>query len=356
MSVSANHSGSRFIATCFVRSLKSALYGGANGCNHWQRAYQRITQKKMAKRGNLVRIGTRGSPLARIQADEIKRLLMAAHPEKQLNIVIQVISTAGDRIQNQPLSEVGGKGLFTFEIEQQLSAGELDIAVHSAKDMATKLPDGLELVCFPKRGDVADAFISSKATSPAKLPHGAVVGSASLRRQAQLLRLRPDLKMVLLRGNVGTRLKKIAAGEIDATLLAVAGLKRLGMTDAITSRLPLDVFPPAPGQGAICVEARGDDQNIQELLSPINHLDTQTALKAERAFLATLDGSCRTPIAAHATITDDRISFHGMILKPDGSEVHEHRLEGAAVDAAALGNELASVLKKNAGTAFFKDW
>ena len=313
-------------------------------------------QKKMAKSNGIIRIGTRGSKLALVQAEEIKRKLLEAHPGEELKIDIRVISTAGDRIQNRALSEVGGKGLFTLEIEEQLISGELDLAVHSAKDMATKLPDELELVCFTEREQVADAFISNKASFPDELPQGAIVGSASLRRQAQLLRLRPDLKVVLFRGNVDTRLKKLEAGEVDATLLAVAGLKRLGMEDVITSVLSPDEFPPAPGQGAVCIETRRDNQKIRELLNPLNHPETEVALACERAFLAGLDGSCRTPIAAHTQISDNMIAFHGMILRPDGSECYEHRLEGAIDDAADIGMQAAARLREQAGPGFFDGW
>lgn len=314
------------------------------------------SQKKMAKSDHTIRIGTRGSKLALVQAEGIKHQLLEAHPDSGLKIEIRVISTAGDRIQNRALSEVGGKGLFTLEIEEQLISGELDLAVHSAKDMATKLPDELELVCFTKRESVADAFISNKASSPNELPNGAIVGSASLRRQAQLLRLRPDLKVVLFRGNVDTRLKKLEAGEVDATLLAVAGLKRLNMEGAITSILPPDEFPPAPGQGAICIETRKDNHEIRNLLKPLNHPETETALTCERTFLAGLDGSCRTPIAAHTQITGDTIAFHGMILKPDGSECHEHHLEGSITDAANIGAQVADILRERAGSGFFESW
>ena len=313
-------------------------------------------QKKMVKSEHTIRIGTRGSKLALVQAEGIKRQLLEAHPDKDLKIEIRVISTAGDRIQNRALSEVGGKGLFTLEIEEHLSSGELDLAVHSAKDMATKLPDELELVCFTKREAIEDAFISNKASTPEELPQGAVVGSASLRRQAQLLRIRPDLKVVLFRGNVDTRLKKLEAGEVDATLLAVAGLKRLEMESAITSILPLDMYPPAPGQGAVCIETRKDNHEIRNLLEPLNHADTEIALMAERAFLAGLDGSCRTPIAAHTQISGSSIVFHGMILSPNGSECHEYHLKGLTADATSIGAQAAAKLREYAGPGFFDGW
>lgn len=307
---------------------------------------------------NIVRIGTRGSRLARIQAEYIKTLLLKAHPESSLQIEIEVISTAGDRSQkdNLALSEIGGKGLFTMEIEEKLARGMIDMAVHSAKDMPTVLPEGLVLACFPEREEVADAFVSSRFDVFDDLAKGAVIGSASLRRRALMLRKRPDLKMIMFRGNVETRLKKIEGGVADATLLAVAGLNRLDMGHAITAKLPLDDFPPAPGQGAITIETRLDNHRIHDLLVPLNHGDTETALAAERAFLGILDGSCRTPIAAHAKIDGDMLSLHGLILKPDGSDWHEKRLESSSSDAVLLGEEMGNILRERAGPDFFSDW
>lgn len=310
----------------------------------------------MVKNDQIIRIGTRGSKLALIQANFIKQRLIELHPENDLTIEIEIISTTGDRIQNRPLSEVGGKGLFTLEIEERLSSGEVDLAVHSTKDMATKLPDDLELVCFPERENVADAFISNKANTIEELPEGAVVGSASLRRQALLKRLRPDLEIVLFRGNVDTRLKKIAAGEVDATLLAVAGLNRMGLQSAITCILPPEQFLPAPAQGAICIETRKDNAAIRKLLHPLNHEATEITVAAERAFLASLDGSCRTPIAALATLYNNRLSFHGMILTPDGSQSHEHRVEGNITNPAKIGAEAAAKVREAAGPGFFESW
>ena len=304
----------------------------------------------------LVRIGTRGSKLALVQAEYMKKLLEATH--QGLQAEIEVISTAGDRSQkdNRSLSEIGGKGLFTMEIEQKLLSGDIDLAVHSAKDMPTALPEGLDLVCYPEREEVADAFISFKATNLDELPVGAVIGSASLRRRALMLRKRPDFKMVMYRGNVPTRIEKLKQGVADATLLACAGLNRLGLGDAITSRLLLDDFPPAPGQGAITVETRTDNKAIRELLAPLNNRETEITLLAERAFLEVLDGSCRTPIGAHATLDGNRLALHGIILKPDGSEFHEHRLEGTAGDNIELGKEMGNFLRKQAGDRFFEDW
>ena len=302
------------------------------------------------------RIGTRGSPLALAQASETRARLMAAHdlPEEAFEIV--VLSTKGDRITDRPLSEIGGKGLFTLELEEQLSDGRLDLAVHSSKDMPTVLPSGLGLVAFLEREDVRDAFIGRTAPRLEDLPRNAVVGSSSLRRQALIRRLRPDLSVITFRGQVETRLRKLAEGQADATLLAHAGLKRLGNTAVITELLDPEAFPPAPGQGAICIEARLDDARIAELLAPINHADTQAALLCERAFLAALDGSCRTPIAGLARIAGDRISFFGMILTPDGTVWHDIRADGPVSEAAGLGAEAGAEVRARAGDRFFDSW
>ena len=299
------------------------------------------------------KIGTRGSPLALAQAHETRARLMKAHglPEAAFDVV--VISTSGDRIQDRPLSEAGGKGLFTKEIEEALLAGTIDLAVHSAKDMPTVLPEGLMLAACLPREDVRDAFISRKAASLRELPQGAVVGTASLRRQAQVRRLRPDLSTVVLRGNVETRLRKLDAGEVDATLLALAGLRRLGLVDHVTALLDIDEFLPAVGQGAVTIEARTDDARMRALLSEIDHADTSVALACERAFLAMLDGSCRTPIAGHATLQGDTLSFRGMILRPDGSEAFETSRSGSRKDAVALGADAGAELKARAPADFF---
>ncbi|MCX8293201.1 hydroxymethylbilane synthase [Phyllobacterium sp. 0TCS1.6A] len=303
-----------------------------------------------------LKIGTRGSALALAQAGETRSRLMAVHGFAQEQIEIIVISTSGDRIQDRPLSEVGGKGLFTLEIEEQLLDGRIDFAVHSSKDMPTFLPDGLHLSVYLEREDPCDAFIGRHAGAFLDLPHGATVGSASLRRQALIRRARPDLKVVNFRGNVETRLRKLADGDVDGTFLANAGLRRLGLGDVVTELMDVADFPPAPGQGAITVESRIGDSRIDGLLAPLNHLPTSTALACERAFLAELDGSCRTPIAGLATIDGDTLHFHGMILVPDGSEAHEIRLEGALSDAADIGQDAARRLRAVAGQHFFADW
>jgi hydroxymethylbilane synthase len=306
-----------------------------------------------APSSTVLRIGTRGSPLALAQANELRARLSAAHGLAPDDIALDVIRTSGDTIRDRPLAEVGGKGLFTKEIEEALLAGAIDLAVHSAKDMPTVLPAGLGIAAVLPREDARDVFISRKAASLRELAPGATVGTASLRRQALLKRLRPDLAVTTMRGNVETRLRKLDAGEVDATLLALAGLKRLGLADAATAILPVDEFLPAVGQGVIAVEARGDDRRTLARLEAIDDADTATALAAERAFLAVLDGSCRTPIAGHAVVRDGRLHFRGLIAKPDGSALFEAVREGAAGDAVRLGADAGGELKARAGVDFF---
>jgi hydroxymethylbilane synthase len=300
-----------------------------------------------------LRIGTRGSPLALAQATQVRARLAAAHAVAPERIALEIIRTTGDVIRDRPLAEVGGKGLFTKEIEEALLAGTVDLAVHSAKDMPTALPDGLAIAAALEREDPRDVFISRKAESLRELPPGAVVGTASLRRQAQVKRLRPDLKVVPFRGNVETRLRKLDAGEVDATLLALAGLKRLGLADAATALLPVDEFLPAVGQGIIALETRAEDRRTRDLLAAIDHAESGTALACERAFLAVLDGSCRTPIAGYASISAGRLAFRGLVAKPDGSAHFETRREGAIAAAAGLGADAGRELKARAGADFF---
>lgn len=310
----------------------------------------------MAQSSNssLLRIGTRGSPLALAQAEDVRARLAVAHGLDPVAIEICVIRTSGDVIQDRPLAEVGGKGLFTKEIEQALFERKVDLAVHSAKDMETVLPAGLVAPAFLRREDVRDAFISRKAATLADLPAGAVIGTASLRRQAIVRRLRGDLRVISLRGNVQTRLRKLEAGEVDATLLALAGLKRLGLTAVATSIFSVDEFLPAVGQGAIAIETRADDARTRDLVAPINDADTMTAITAERAFLAALDGSCRTPIAGHARIAaDGMLTLRGLIVTPDGGRAHETNRSGPANEAAALGADAGAELKRRAGPNFF---
>jgi hydroxymethylbilane synthase len=302
----------------------------------------------------VLRIGSRGSPLALVQAREVQSRLAMACRLDPAQIEIKVIRTTGDVVQDRPLNDIGGKGLFTKEIEEALLNRTIDLAVHSSKDMTTVLPPGLALSAFLPREDPRDAFISRKAKTLRELPAGAVVGTASLRRQAMVKRLRPDLAIVPLRGNVETRLRKIEAGEADATLLAVAGLKRLGLLDKATALLDVDEFLPAVGQGAIGIETRADDAATRTLIAKINDPDTATAVTAERAFLTVLDGSCRTPIGGHARVSNNVIHFRGLIAKPDGSAAFEVLREGPAEQAAELGADAGRELKVRGGADFFQ--
>ena len=304
----------------------------------------------------VLKIGTRGSPLALAQAHETRARLMAAHRLPEEAFAIAAMSTSGDRIQDRPLSEAGGKGLFTKEIEDALLDGRIDIAVHSSKDMPTMLPDGLTLSAFLPREDARDAFIGRAARSLADMPHGAVIGSSSLRRQALIRRLRPDLKVEMFRGNVQTRLRKLEAGVAEGTILAFAGLRRLGLDTVVTDLMSLEDFPPAPGQGAIAIESRIGDARVAALLDPINDRPTSAALACERAFLAALDGSCRTPIAGHARVEGGLLSFKGLILSPDGTRWHEAAGDGHAADAAVIGRKAGETVRARAGTVFFEGW
>jgi hydroxymethylbilane synthase len=302
------------------------------------------------------RIGTRGSPLALMQAHETRDRLVAAHGIDPSAFEIVVLSTKGDRVTDRPLSEIGGKGLFTAELEDRLISGELDIAVHSSKDMATALPDGLEIAAYLPREDIRDAFVGRAAPRLMDLPEGAMVGTASLRRQALVKKLRPDLNVKIFRGLVDTRLRKLAEGDADATLLAYAGLKRLGKPDVATELLDPEIFPPAPAQGAICIEARSGDQRIAELLAPVNDAATHAAVSCERAFLAVLDGSCRTPIAGYALVEGDRLRFSGMILTPDGATWHRIAGEGPLSQCRAVGENAGQEIRRKAGPSFFELW
>lgn len=303
-----------------------------------------------------LKIGTRGSPLALAQAHETQARLMAAHGMPAEAFEVVVISTSGDRIQDRPLSEAGGKGLFTKEIEEALLAGTIDIAVHSSKDMPTVLPDGLELSAFLPREDARDAFIGKAVKRIIDLPRGAKVGSSSLRRQALIRRMRPDLDVVMFRGNVQTRLRKLEEGVAEGTVLAHAGLKRLELGHVVTDLMPLDAFPPAPGQGAIGIETRIGDSAVEKMLTAIHDVPTGQALACERAFLAALDGSCRTPIAGYATISGGKLVFAGLIISPDGTQSHEVKAEGLALDAADIGTGAARMVRVKAGETFFDGW
>jgi hydroxymethylbilane synthase len=302
-----------------------------------------------------LRIGTRGSPLALAQAHEARARLMAAHGLGETAFRIVPIRTTGDRVQDRPLSALGGKGLFTREIEDALLAGEIDIAVHSMKDMPSDQPDGLEITCYLPREDVRDAFVSLTFEGLADLPPGAVVGTSSLRRQAQLRHRRPDLAVTGFRGNVQTRLRKLESGVAAATFLAVAGLNRLGLGDLARAPMEPEDMLPAVAQGAIGIEQRRGDEGTAALLAAIQHVPTAQRLAAERAFLRGLDGSCQTPIAGLALLEGDRVALRGEILRPDGSERLATAREGPVSDAAALGAEAAAELRDRAGPGFFDD-
>ena len=300
----------------------------------------------------LIRIGTRGSVLALVQAEQVKARLISAHGLDADAVEILPIKTTGDRVTDRPLSEIGGKGLFTKEIEHSLHDGAVDLAVHSMKDMATVLPDGFEIAAIVEREDPRDAFLSPTAASIRELPQGAVVGSSSIRRQAQLKRMRPDLKIVMYRGNVDTRLRKLRDGEVDATILALCGLRRMGLEAEVTAAVPVTDMLPAVAQGAIGIEIRADDDRTRELVLALNHAASEIAVRAERAFLKVLDGSCRTPIAGHATIDGGRLSLAGMVLSPDGTECHETASEGSVEDAAEIGSAAGEEVRSRLGPDF----
>jgi hydroxymethylbilane synthase len=296
-----------------------------------------------------IRIGTRGSPLALAQAREVQSKLAAAHDLPRDDLPIVEIRTSGDRIQDRPLSEVGGKGLFTKEIEESLYAGAIDIAVHSMKDLETVMPPGLEIAAVLEREDVRDAFISLKFGALAELPSGTIVGTSSLRRRAQLRNRRPDLDVVEFRGNVQTRLKKLQAGIADATFLACAGLNRLGQSERITRPLPTSEMLPAVGQGAIAVQMRSGEPAVAAALAPLDHQPSRICVAAERAFLGELDGSCRTPIAGLAEWNGAVIDFRGEILTVDGARRYETAFTCTAETAEAQARAAAMTLRAEAG-------
>ncbi len=304
-------------------------------------------------------IGTRGSPLALAQAHETRARLMAAHDLPETAFEVQVIKTTGDDRSlinaDRPLKEIGNKGLFTKEIEEAMQAGRIDIAVHSMKDMPTEQPAGLVLGCHLPREDVRDAFISRSVDRLADLPAGAVVGTSSLRRRAQLLNARPDLRVVEFRGNVQTRLRKLDEGVADCTFLAMAGLNRLRMATLAQGAIAPEDMMPAIAQGAIGIEWRAADTATAELLAPLHDATTTARLATERAFLAGLDGSCDTPIAGLALIEGDAIWLRGEILRPDGSEKLATEGRAPVADGARLGAELAAELRGRAPDGFF-DW
>ena len=303
---------------------------------------------------SLLRLGTRGSKLALTQTGLVRDALAQAIPALAAPDAIEIVTirTTGDQIQDRPLSEAGGKGLFVKEIEEALLSGRIDAAVHSMKDMPTAQPPGLVIAAFLPREDARDVLIAGDVTRIADLKHGAVVGTAALRRKAQLLYRRPDLEIVTLRGNVDTRLAKRERGEVEATLLAMAGLNRLGLK--VGTPVPEDEMLPAVGQGAVCIECRVDDARTVEWLAAINHAPTQTCVTAEHAMLAALDGSCRTPIAGHAIFDrDGALYLRGLIAKPDGSNLIATTRNGPASDAEAMGHEAGEELKRHGGPGFF---
>ena len=295
----------------------------------------------------VLKIGTRQSLLALWQSNHIAACLRKKYPECE--VVLKKIVTKGDRILDVPLAQIGGKGLFTKELEEDLLSGEVDLAVHSLKDMPTVLPEGLCLTAITERANVGDAFVSNKYNSFAELPLGAVVGTSSLRRKAQLLAARPDLTIRDLRGNVDTRLRKLDEGLYDAVILAAAGLERLGHGDRIKDVIPSGVCLPAVGQGALAIECRTDDAEVRQMLDFLNDMPTVHATNAERAFLGLLEGGCQVPIGVHADVEGDKIKIEAIIAALDGSTVLRDTIEGTATDAVALGQELGKKMLANGG-------
>ncbi len=306
-----------------------------------------------------LKIGTRGSPLALAQAQILLAMLRGHHPDLTAEVI--VISTTGDRIQDRALSEAGGKGLFTKEIEEALLAGTIDCAVHSMKDMPTLLPEGLVISCLLPREDPRDAFFSLKAKTLDDLPAGAVIGTSSLRRQAIILARRPDLKITLLRGNVGTRLKKMESGVVDATLLAVAGLNRLGLGHLVKNILEPDVMLPAVAQGAVGIELRAADTRVRNLLAAVHCPVTELRVTAERAFLEVMDGSCKTPLAALMSVPDAQhnVRFDVLVARPDGSDVKKASRQARVSDmreARQLGLQVGEELKAQLPKEYFSNY
>lgn len=303
-----------------------------------------------------LRIGTRGSRLALVQTEAVRTALVQAHPQlaEAGAVEIHVIRTTGDRITDRPLAEVGGKGLFVKEIQEALLADRIDLAVHSMKDVETRLPPGLKIGCYLPREDPRDVLIADGAGCLADLAQGVTFGTASLRRQAQVLAARPDLRPVLLRGNVHTRIERQRSGEVGATLLALAGLRRLGIGLRGWTTLGTDEILPAVGQGAIGIEFRRDDSRAEDLLAPLNDDATATCVVAERAMLDRLDGTCRTPIAGLATLDGATITLRGLLARPDGAEIHRAAAEGSASDPEALGRKVGDALIAAAGRDFIR--
>jgi hydroxymethylbilane synthase len=299
-------------------------------------------------------VGTRGSALALWQAEHVVERLRASVPPVEAQV--KRITTYGDRVRDRALSQVGGRGLFVKEIEHALLAGEVDLAVHSLKDMPTELPDGLMLGAILERADPRDALVSGDGTSTlSTLLVGATIGTSSLRRRAQLLAARADLEVVDLRGNVGTRLRKLRDGDCDAVVLAVAGLVRLGHAGAITQYLPLEVMLPAVGQGALCVEVRAGDSATRAVVARLDHRPTHQAALAERAFLRRLEGGCQVPVGAYAEVDGDQLDLQGLVALPDGASILRDEIQGEAAHAARLGQELAERMLAAGGRAILEE-
>jgi hydroxymethylbilane synthase len=301
-----------------------------------------------------LRIGTRSSPMALAQTHLVRDRLTAAHPALAAPGAMEVVAvtTVADKVLDRPLAEIGGKGLFTKELEQALLDRRIDIAVHSMKDVETWLPDGLTIACIMERDDPRDAFLSPRAGSLATLAAGSSVGTSSLRRSAQVLMHRPDLRIVPLRGNANTRIRKLTGGECDATLLAIAGLRRIGLESEAREILSTDAMLPAVAQGALGVECRAADVEIRALLAPLASATTTSCIEAERAFLAALDGTCRTPVAALATIANDRLRLRAILFTPDGKRHWQATREGAVADAVAIGEDAGRAVRADAGDIY----
>lgn len=289
-----------------------------------------------------LRIGTRGSKLALAQSEWVKARIEQRHPDVRVSLV--KITTRGDKILDSPLSKVGGKGLFVKEIEEALLRREVDLAVHSMKDVPAQLQDGLDIGIFPEREDPRDAFVSATYRVLSELPEGALVGTGSLRRSAQLLHLRPDLRIVALRGNVDTRLRKLREQELGAVILAAAGLRRLGLEKRISQILPSEMILPAIGQGALGLELRRDDERVRERIHFLNHRQTEITLRAERAFLTRLEGGCQVPIGGHGRLEDGRMVLEGLVAELDGSRIIRDRIVGDPERPEEIGNALAEKL------------
>eukprot|EP00928_Gymnodinium_smaydae_P054900 TRINITY_DN38597_c0_g1_i1.p1 TRINITY_DN38597_c0_g1~~TRINITY_DN38597_c0_g1_i1.p1 ORF type:complete len:472 (-),score=84.95 TRINITY_DN38597_c0_g1_i1:132-1547(-) len=347
-------------------ALVAFACAGAISFRHLRQPRRKRSQCASRKRSSdsagavvpLLRIGTRGSPLALAQAYETKRRLAEAHPELSAEDAVQihVISTTGDQRLDISLSEIGGKGLFTRELDVALLSGEVDFCVHSTKDVPTSLAEGTELVTMLPREDTRDVLITRDGTTRLQdLPAGSVVGTASLRRQAQILALNPAIRCVNFRGNVQTRLRKLRDGVVDATLLAYAGLKRMNMEHHATALLEWEEMLPAVAQGAISFQCRSDDEKTLAYLKPLNDTPTMQAVTCERAFLASLDGNCKTPIAAQARVVDGKLLFEGLVASPDGKQIFRARVEGSPEDAEAIGRSSGLNVRRQAGEEFLQE-